>query len=69
MCSLLSFFANMLTRTICFGGTGAREFLKFIRGSEVEDLSNSFMAGFGTGAWLCRLKGLSLCLALYQQEK
>uniref|UniRef100_A0A7N0UWK2 Uncharacterized protein n=1 Tax=Kalanchoe fedtschenkoi TaxID=63787 RepID=A0A7N0UWK2_KALFE len=36
---------------------GAREFLTFVRGSEVEDLSNSFMAGLGTGAWLCRLKG------------
>ncbi|KAL9672477.1 hypothetical protein QQ045_028728 [Rhodiola kirilowii] len=36
---------------------GAREFLTYIRGSEIENLSNSFMAGLGTGAWVCRLEG------------
>lgn len=37
--------------------TGAREFVRVSRRSEPDDLMNSAIAGFGTGALLGRLQG------------
>ncbi|XP_022157212.1 uncharacterized protein LOC111023975 [Momordica charantia] len=50
-----TYAANLSIVTACY--CGAREFVRVYRKSEPDDLMNSAIAGFGTGAILGRLQG------------
>ncbi|XLT14016.1 hypothetical protein HN51_059706 [Arachis hypogaea] len=57
-----SYAANFAIVTGCY--CGAREFVTETRKTGPDDLWNSVVAGFGTGALLGRLQGLVLLFAL-----
>ena len=50
-------FLGTVLKLEVFDFSGAREFVRVVRKSEPDDLVNSTVAGFGSGALLGRLQG------------